>query len=372
VKDTHHPDKFYAIDFFCGAGGLTRGFLDAGLEVLLGIDIDSGSEETYKRNNRPAKFLCADIATLHPSSIKQYLRGIPRNQLVFVACAPCQPFAVLNKSGGSGRDAFLLREFARFVEYYKPRFVVLENVPGIARVRGASTLARFKTLLRKLEYKLDEGVLDGKNYGVPQTRRRYILLGKRGGNIKLPSPTHGNNQGQKPFRTVRQAISHLPRIKAGRAHKLIPNHIASPLSPKNLQRMRATPPNGGDRRSWPNRLLLDCHKNGHDGHTDVYGRMFWDRYAPTLTGKCNSLSNGRYGHPTQTRAITLREAAALQSFRDSYRFYGKEVMHIAQRIGNAVPVLFAKALGKHLSQSISSKHSMTRTIAITRKKRPQR
>lgn len=134
MKNTDHHAKLYAIDFFCGAGGLTRGFLDAGVEVLLGIDLDCGCEETYTRNNRPAKFLCADLSTLKPVSIKHYLRGAPRNQLVFVACAPCQPFAVLNKSGGSRRDAFLLREFARFVEYYKPRFVVLENVPGIARV----------------------------------------------------------------------------------------------------------------------------------------------------------------------------------------------------------------------------------------------
>jgi DNA (cytosine-5)-methyltransferase 1 len=352
--------KLYAVDFFCGAGGLTRGFLDAGLDVLLGIDVDSGCEETYKRNNRPAKFLCADISTLHPSSIKQYLRDTRRNQLVFVACAPCQPFAVLNKSGSAGRDALLLREFARFVEYYKPGFVVLENVPGIARVRGASTLARFRALLRKLKYNFDDSVLDAKSYGVPQTRRRYILIARRRGKIELPSPTHGNNQGQKPFRTVRQAISHLPRIAAGHAHKSIPNHVASLLSAKNLRRLRATPRDGGDRRAWPTNLLLECHKDGHDGHTDVYGRMLWDRYAPTLTGKCNSLSNGRYGHPTQARAITLREAAALQSFRDSYQFYGTEVSHIAQRIGNAVPVRFARALGRHLCQIATKKKRLQR------------
>lgn len=237
---------------------------------------------------------------------------------------------------------------------------------GLPGSRGASTLARFKSLLRKLKYGFKGAVLDAKNYGVPQTRRRYILVARRRGKVKLPSPSHGNNRGQKPFRTVRQSISHLPRIKAGRAHRLVPNHVASLLSPKNLQRLRATPQDGGDRRSWPTKLLLKCHKNGHDGHTDVYGRMFWDRYAPTLTGKCNSLSNGRYGHPAQTRAITLREAAALQSFRDSYRFYGNEVSHIAQRIGNAVPVIFARSLGKHLCQSTTSRNSATRTIKATK------
>lgn len=369
--NTQDRAKLYAVDFFCGIGGLTRGFLDAGLEVLLGIDADRGCEDTYKRNNRPAKFLCADIAALHPSSIKNHLRGVPRSQLVFVACAPCQPFAVLNKSGASGRDAFLLREFERFVNYYKPRFVVVENVPGIARVRGASTLARFKSLLRKLRYQFDEGVLDAKTFGVPQTRRRYILLARRGAKITLPSPTHGNNKGQKPFRTVRQAISHFPRIKAGRAHKSIPNHVAAPLSAMNLERLQATPHDGGDRNSWPTRLLLECHKNGHDGHTDVYGRMFWDRCAPTLTGKCNSLSNGRYGHPSQTRAITLREAAALQSFTDSYQFYGNEPSLIAQRIGNAVPVLFARSLGKHLYRSTICRSTAAQTIGTTKEQRSE-
>lgn len=353
MKRIHNRLKLHAVDFFCGAGGLTRGFLDAGIKVHLGIDLDSGCKETYKKNNRSSEFLCADITDLEPHKIKEYFRGIRRSQLVFVACAPCQPFAVLNKTGRSGRDAFLLSEFARFVEYYKPRFVVVENVPGIARIRGASTLARFKSLLRMLKYKLEEGVLDAKNYGVPQTRRRYVLVASRRRKTTLPPATHGTNPGRKPFRTVRGAIFHFPRIKAGRAHKSIPNHVASPLSPKNLQRLRATPIDGGDRRSWPRRLVLDCHKSGHDGHTDVYGRMFWDRYAPTLTGKCNSISNGRYGHPSQSRAITLREAAALQSFEDSYRFYGQEISHIAQRIGNAVPVVFAKSLGKHLQRSIN-------------------
>jgi DNA (cytosine-5)-methyltransferase 1 len=367
VKNKSDCAKLYAVDFFCGVGGLTRGFLDAGIEVRLGIDLDSGCDETYTKNNRSAKFLCADISTLHPANIKQYLAHIPRSQLVFVACAPCQPFAVLNKTGGAGRDAFLLREFAKFVEYYKPRFVVVENVPGIARIRGASTLARFKALLRKLQYKFDDDVLDAKNYGVPQTRRRYILLAKRKAKIVLPPPTHGNQKGKKPFRTVRQSISHFPRIKAGHTHKSIPNHVAASLSSKNLERLRITPPDGGDRRAWPARLLLNCHRNGHDGHTDVYGRMFWDRYSPTLTGKCNSISNGRYGHPTQVRAITLREAAALQSFKDSYRFYGKEISRIAQRIGNAVPVFFAKELGKHLYKSSRSKQ-----LAAKAKKRLKR
>jgi DNA (cytosine-5)-methyltransferase 1 len=368
-----NPVTLKAVDFFCGAGGLTRGLLDAHIDVVLGIDAEQSCEKTYTRNNRPAQFLCADMKTLNTDALKPYLRGIPKKQLVFVACAPCQPFAVLNKSKGKGQDAFLLREFGRFVEAYRPKYVFLENVPGIARIKGASTLARFKKLLHSLGYKFDDHTVDAKYHGVPQTRRRYLLLAAHKRRITLPPITH---DGKKvPFQTVRDAISHLPRLRAGNAHCEIKNHIAARISDINLKRLRATPPNGGDRRSWPDRLVLKCHSGKHEGHSDVYGRMAWDKPAPTLTCKCNSISNGRYGHPTQARAITLREAAALQSFRDSYVFYGEHYSRIAEKIGNAVPVRLAKAVGKFLVSQLNKKSSSTvktspsRTISSSRRRR---
>ncbi len=336
--------KLQAIDFFCGAGGLTRGLLDAGVNVILGIDADDSCKETYTKNNKPSQFLCADISSLKAGALKPYLKGVPANDLLFAACAPCQPFARLNKTRPKGRDAFLLADFARFVRHYKPKFVFLENVPEIARIKGGSTLARFRRLLLSLRYNVSEGVVDAKHYGVPQSRRRYVLLAARRLSISIPEPTHG--AGRNPFRTVEDAIGHFPPVSQGKAHKKVKNHIAAPLSPLNLERLRATPKNGGDRRSWPAHLVLKCHEQ-HDGHTDIYGRMAWNKPAPTLTCQCNSLSNGRYGHPEQNRAITLREAAALQSFRDSYVFYDTMTSYIARKIGNAVPVRLARAVGRH-------------------------
>ncbi len=162
----------------------------------------------------------------------------------------------------------------------------------------------------------------------------------------LPPRTHG--PGLLPYWTVRDAVCHYPPIRAGETHPSIPNHRAAALSALNLERIQRVPPDGGDRRSWPPGLTLPCHRNGYEGHTDVYGRMWWDRPAPTLTTRCDSLSNGRYGHPQQHRAISLREAAALQSFPDDYIFYGGSKRSIALQIGNAVPVRLAETLGRHI------------------------
>jgi len=150
-----------------------------------------------------------------------------------------------------------------------------------------------------------------------------------------------------PYKTVRHVISHFPEIRAGEAHNEILNHVAASIMPINLERIRQTPHDGGGRHSWPRRLYLKCHKGSYAGHTDVYGRMYWDRPAPALTGRCSSISNGRYGHPTQDRAISLREAASLQSFPDEYVFWGSN-KHVALQIGNAVPVKLAEVLGRHI------------------------
>jgi DNA (cytosine-5)-methyltransferase 1 len=200
-------------------------------------------------------------------------------------------------------------------------------------------------MLESLDYYISEGVLDAKDFGVPQTRRRYVLIAVRGKPAKLPEPVFG--PGLQNYVTVRDAISHYPAIRAGERNSFVPNHEAAIISEINLKRLKSTPHDGGDRRAWPLELVLDCHKGNHDGHTDVYGRMRWGKPAPTLTGKCHSISNGRYGHPSQDRAISLREAASLQTFSDSYVFHGSK-QHIARMIGNAVPVRFGEALGRHI------------------------
>ena len=335
----------FAIDFFCGAGGLTRGFLNVGIQVILGIDSDSNCRITYESNNSPAKFLCSDIRDLDPEDISKYIKDIPRNQIIFAGCAPCQPFTKQRSKTKYPEQRTLLSEFARFVKAFKPGHVFVENVPGIRKaVEKESPYREFIELLDDLKYNFLDGVVDAKNYSVPQTRRRLILLASRFRKMEMPQPTHGS--GLLPYPTVREAIAGYAPIKAGETHPKIPNHRASDLSPINLKRITNTSPNGGDRRDWPPDLRLECHKNGYNGHTDVYGRMWWDKPAPALTSRCNSLSNGRYGHPKQNRAISLREAAKLQSFDDSYIFHASSINHMALQIGNAVPVKLAEAVGK--------------------------
>jgi DNA (cytosine-5)-methyltransferase 1 len=342
----------FAIDFFCGAGGLTRGFLNAGISVVLGIDMDERCRETYEKNNHPARFLAADIRDLKLKDIKRFIPDSSGEGLLLAACAPCQPFTKLKQRKGHGNQATLLGEFSRFVEGLWPRQVFIENVPGLCKVSGFSTYKRFRQMLADWGYECCEGVLDAKAYGVPQTRRRLALIAIKGIKPTLPPATHGLNL--LPYETVENAISSYPTIKAGKTHPDIPNHQASALSPINLRRIQHTPRDGGDRRDWPRHLKLKCHTNGHSGHTDVYGRMWWKRPAPALTCRCNSLSNGRYGHPAQDRAISLREAASLQSFNDAYIFYGSSKNHLAAQIGNAVPVKLAEAIGKHILASKES------------------
>ncbi|WP_339726835.1 DNA cytosine methyltransferase [uncultured Gimesia sp.] len=333
-----------AIDFFCGAGGLTHGLLNAGIEVVGGFDIDEECRETYEHNNA-ASFHSIDIRDVSLKELKSRSRLRKFDNVLFAGCAPCQPFSQQRKSETVHHSTTLLTAFGRLIEEALPRAVVIENVPGMARVKGFSTFRRFLHMLEKNGYGYVYDVLDAKKFGVPQNRRRLVLIAIRSKEVSIPINTHGRDL--QPFRTVRDAISHFPEVAAGKTHPKVPNHSTANISEINLQRLQYTPLNGGDRRTWPKRLQLDCHKNGYEGHTDVYGRMFWDLPAPTLTARCYSISNGRYGHPEQDRAISLREAAALQSFPDNYQFFGSNT-HIAQQIGNAVPVRFAAALGMHI------------------------
>ena len=334
-----------AYDFFCGAGGLTRGLLDAGIKVVAGFDCDEHCRSTYEHNNPGVRFIQADIRKirLNDLAVKGRLRRY--DDVLFAGCAPCQPFSPQHKGNGRRHDATLLSEFARLVEAALPGYVLIENVPGIAKIHGFSTFRRFLRMLEANGYLYAHGILDAKRYGVPQNRRRLVLLAIRHLRASLPEPKYGSPL--RPFRTVRQVISHFPVIDAGECHPDIPNHVAASITELNVERLRHTPHDGGDRRSWPKRLRLECHKGNYEGHTDVYGRMSWDSPAPALTGRCHSISNGRYGHPEQDRAISLREAAALQSFPDGYVFFGSN-KHIAMQIGNAVPVRLAEHIGKHI------------------------
>lgn len=336
-----------AFDFFCGAGGLTYGLRNAGIEVVAGVDSDIRCSLAYENNNRGAKFIHKDIGHVELEDLELDKLLPKNNNVLFAGCAPCQPFSSHRKDFRKKPEATLLGKFGRLVCAAMPDYVLLENVPGLAKVRGFSTFRRFLNMLDRCNYLYICGVLDAQYYGVPQRRRRLVLLATRKKQVSLPDPKHGD--GLRPVKTVRDAIAGFPPIAAGECHPTILNHAAAYITKINLKRLQVTPADGGDRRSWPPSLRLACHANNHLGHTDVYGRMHWDKPAPALTGKCASISNGRYGHPEQNRAISLREAAALQSFPNKYKFFGYN-KNISMQIGNAVPVKFAEELGRHILQ----------------------
>ena len=341
-----------AVDFFCGGGGMTRGLLDAGIDVLCGIDFDPSCRKTYERNNH--KYLQKDICQFTPEELlSEFPQIADCDELLLVGCAPCQPFSVLrrekiDKQGNiiPHKSVNLLTEFGRFVKALHPAHVLVENVPGL-KGKGAEVLDAFKSMLSENGYLYDERVIYAKDYGIPQNRRRYVLIASRGFKPSIPQATHGKSR--LPYRTVRQTIAEYPPLTAGGEDTSIPNHKCANLSPLLLERVRNTPHDGGSRTDWPENLVLKCHRE-FGGHTDVYGRMKWDEPSPTLTVKCFSISNGRFGHPEQDRAISLREAAALQTFPDNYVFEGS-MQEIGRQIGNAVPVLLAEIMGKYILEN---------------------
>jgi len=339
-----------AVDLFCGAGGLTRGLLDAGIEVKKGVDVNSKFKKTYEENNPGTAFISKDVSQLSKDDI---LLDVDRqnNYFLLAGCAPCQPFSRINRKNlrKDSRKSLLL-EFGRIVQETKPDFIFIENVPGLATGKGRKIFEKFKKNLDNMNYFYLYKVVDAKDYGVPQKRRRLILIASNQGLVNFPEKTHGKKEPLNPYVTVRETISKYPSIRDGHKHKTVLNHETRLLFEINRKRMELTKKDGGSRKDLPDALKLKCHLE-HEGHADVYGRMRWDDVAPTLTCKCTSISNGRFGHPTQRRGISVREAAALQTFRDDYIFY--ETLSVnTLMVGNAVPPLLAKRFGEIFLKSL--------------------
>lgn len=343
------------IDLFSGIGGLTHGFVLEGFDVVAGIDIDESCRYGFEKNNN-STFIQKDIAEVSPEEIKRlYSKGSLK---VLVGCAPCQPFSTLNLNRAvykkSDAKWAALDSFLKLIEKVRPEIVSMENVAELANGKKFPIFERFVRTLKKEGYNVSYRVVDASKYGVPQKRKRLVLLASRLGPITLISETHSNS----PI-TVRDVIKNLPPIQDGQISKTDPLHRASKLSNLNSKRIAATPKNGGSSKDWRKELLPNCFKKegGKSYSSSVYGRMRWDEPAPTMTTHCNNLGTGRFGHPTQNRAISLREAARFQSFPDYYKFQepGKmNVSRIAQYIGNAVPVrlgqIIAISIKKHLSE----------------------
>ena len=334
-------------DFFCGCGGTSAGFARAGIQIVVGIDNDPDAAITFRANFPEALFLEGDIRALRATDLQSHITRDEKDVWLFSACAPCQPFAKHRQSSLLQDDkANLLSEFLRFVDEYRPELLFVENVPGLAS--RAESFGPFNQLLDTLDsrgYWMKYGEFDCWDFGVPQKRRRFALVGSRLGPIHFPTRTHGPGTANPDYSTVREWIGDLPKIHAGQRHEHVPNHRAASLSTLNLERIRATP-EGGGRRDWPESLELDCHRGGFKGYSDVYGRMRWDAPASALTTRCISYSNGRFGHPNQDRAISAREAACLQTFPCTFEFAGN-LSSVARQIGNAVPVLVSERFGEN-------------------------
>jgi DNA (cytosine-5)-methyltransferase 1 len=340
------------VDLFSGAGGTSCGLRQAGMVPIAAVDIDAGALDTYAANFPDATTIAADIRTVEVRRLLDVVDLAGRGDgLLLAACAPCQPFSRQNRQKKASDDrADLLGEVVRFVEGLEPDFILVENVPAMREQDrpSAGPLDAFLKRIAHLGYAFQVHTIQVAAYGVPQMRPRLVVLASRAGPVRLPAADHG--PGLRPYVTVRDAIGHLPAIAAGTEDPSVRNHRAAGLSEINLARIRATP-HEADRRSWPDELRLACHRTA-GGYTDTYGRMAWDRPAPALTTRCISISNGRFAHPCQDRGISVREAAALQSFPDDFVFKGS-LDGMARQIGNAVPPLLAA----RLAESFSSRHS---------------
>jgi DNA (cytosine-5)-methyltransferase 1 len=341
--------KIACVDLFCGAGGLTHGFYLEGLPVVAGIDMDPACRYPYEANNR-AKFLEQDISKVSTTDLKKLFGNAAIT--ILAGCAPCQPFSSyahryeLDSEDGKWG---LLYEFARLAKGARPDIITMENVPTVA---GHKVFHDFVISLKQMGYQVWFSVINSSQYGVPQTRRRMVLLASLHGEIKMIEPTL-----RKP-KTVRQAIGRLRKLNAGESAPRDKLHISSRLSEKNLKRIKVSKP-GGTWRDWPGHLVADCHRT-ESGRTysGVYGRMEWDKPAPTMTTQCYGFGNGRFGHPDQDRAISLREAAILQSFPRNYSFIPDdgdvEFRALGRLIGNAVPVDLGRAIARSINSHIEA------------------
>ena len=332
-----NPLRVRAVDVFCGIGGLTRGLRAAGIDVVAGVDNDPSCRYAYEINNPGAVFVPADICEVSFSDLEpQYgASGV----MALVGCAPCQPFSAHTRRTAATDDCALVGEFARLVREGTPDLVSMENVPGLAKHDSFRDLV---ALLEDLDYDVDFDILNFYHYSVPQRRRRLVMLASRCGPVALPIPTRQTTK-------VSDFIRDLEPIAAGETSPDDPAHTTLPLSPTNLARIRQSRP-GGTWRDWDETLVNACHTRAH--YPASYGRMRWGEPAPTITTQFCYYSTGRFGHPQQDRALSVREAALLQTFPPDYRLVDPEehlpIHKLASHVGNAVPVKIGEFIGNSL------------------------
>ena len=338
------------VDLFCGAGGLTHGFLLEGFQIAAGVDTDGSCRYAFEHNNA-APFICRDVASVGGSDVNGlFASDIPR---VLVGCAPCQPFSNYNHKNSDPRWR-LLAEFGRIASESKPHILSMENVPRLEKFRGGQVFGDFVKTIRREGYHVAWKTAYAPDYGVPQRRSRLVLLASLLGKIKLQPPTHQRDG----YPTVKDAIGGLAELEAGAVDTSDFLHRCSRLSSLNLERIRNSKA-GGSWRDWNEELVADCHKaDTGRSYGSVYGRMEWDAPAPTITTQFYGFGNGRFGHPEQDRAVSLREGAVLQSFPPTYEFVrpGDRIRFkaLGRLIGNAVPVRLAQAIARSVKSHLET------------------
>ena len=351
MTESHEPAATQpsgeVVDLFCGVGALSHGLRNAGLQILAGYDVDARCKYAFETNNA-ASFFSRDVGKLTASEIKSHFSGnVPS---VLAGCAPCQPFSTYKQRYEEDPQWGLVHKFAELAVQVRPDFVTMENVPALLRYKKGVVFENFCKSLTDAGYTVDWVVAKCEEFGVPQRRRRLVVIASKWGRHRPLTPTH------TAAVTVREAISSLSKLNAGESDPNDPLHTAASLSEINLRRIRASKP-GGTWRDWPEELRAPCHRRA-TGKTypGVYARMTWEEPAPTMTTQCYGYGNGRFGHPEQDRAISLREAAVLQSFPADYEFLPPNERHsfveVGRWIGNAVPVKLAEAIGRSIAQPI--------------------
>lgn len=353
--------KTSAIDLFCGIGGLSYGLKKAGISVVAGVDLDETCQYAYKQNVQ-TDFILKDISKIRGYEIKKEYWSDNNGVKILAGCAPCQPFSTHSnkiKNKKQTKKWRLISEFRRLIEETNPDIVTMENVPNLANQK---IFKDFVAFLKQRKYFVSYSNVYCPDYGIPQKRRRLVLLASKYGEIRLISKTHS----EENYITLRQAIEHLPPVGAGEVCESDPLHRTTKLSDINLKRMKASKPNG-TWLDWSKDLQLACHvKSTGKTYKSVYGRMSWDEPSPTITTQFYNFGTGRFGHPKQNRALTIREAAILQTFPENYKFYEKEVFikRLGVHIGNAVPVELGVVIGKSIKLHIEGYHGKKRSVLV--------
>lgn len=360
--------RLTAVDVFAGAGGLSLGMRRARFDIKAAVEIDPDAVATYKKNHRGVQVIDRDVKEVSPKDILRANAGKPPSLLM--GCAPCQGFCSLTRKWQrlDPRNDLVL-ELSRLVEATLPDAVFMENVPGLA-VEGKPLFDRFLRSLRSAGYYAQWWIVQMADYGVPQNRRRLVLLAGRGFSIALPQPTHSRSpdvgSGLKPWRTLRDAIGgRRAPVTLGRSRKsggpsALNWHVVRDLQEQTKERLRAARP-GSTWLDYDESLRPACHRGNYDGFRNVYGRMSWNQLPVTITAGCTTPAKGRFGHPDRRRTtISVREAAAIQTFPDSYKLVTEKIDRACDLVGNAVPPLFAQRVGVQIHQAVNEHRRLTR------------